>query len=77
MWALGVIHFVSVIVVFLFTWITFIAQAAVIGHAVGGNTSNGDVLAIYWGQSPWLVLASAIIHIGWVYEAVRWRASIK
>ena len=75
-WALAQIHFVSVVVVFLSTWIAFIAQAAIIGNAVGGDTSEGDPVAIYWGQSTWLVLASAILHIGWGYEAVRWRASL-
>jgi len=75
-WALTQIHFISVVVVFLFTWIAFIAQAAIIGNAVGGDTSQGDPVAIYWGQSTWLVLASAILHIGWGYEAVRWRASL-
>lgn len=76
MWALAQIHFVSVTVVFIFTWIAFIAQAAIIGNSVGGDTSQGDAVAVFWGQSPWLVLAAAIIHIGWGYEAVRWRAAL-
>jgi hypothetical protein len=75
-WALAQIHFVSIIVVFLFTWIAFVAQAAIIGNAVGGDTSQGDAVAVYWGQAPWLVLASAIIHIGWGYQAVRWRVAL-
>lgn len=75
-WALAQIHFVSLVVVFIFTWIAFISQAAIIGNSVGGDTSQGDPVAIYWGQAVWLVLASAIIHIGWGYEAVRWRVQL-
>jgi hypothetical protein len=33
-------------------------------------------VSIEWGQSPWLVLAAAAIHIGWGYEAVRWRVAV-
>ncbi|WVQ82192.1 hypothetical protein IAT38_004320 [Cryptococcus sp. DSM 104549] len=75
LYSLALIHFISVTVCFLFTWIAFIAQAAVIGHAVSQSNnliSDGGV-AIYWGQSAFLVLASAVIHFGWGYEAVRWR----
>ena len=75
-WSLAQIHFVSLIVIFLFTWIAFIAQAAIIGNAVGGDTSQGDAVAVYWGPGVWLVLASAIVHIGWGYEAVRWRVAL-
>lgn len=73
LWALAQIHFVSVLVVFIFTWIAFIAQVTIVGHSVGGDTSQGDPVAMYWGQAPWLVLAAAVVHVGWMYEAVRWR----
>ncbi|WVR07198.1 hypothetical protein IAU60_004239 [Kwoniella sp. DSM 27419] len=87
LYSLCMIHFISVVVCFGFTWIAFVAQAAVIGAAVsrsnniqatnagpGGSSTSG--VAIYWGQSPWLVLASAVIHFGWGSEAVRWRVSL-
>jgi hypothetical protein len=67
-----------------FTWVTFIAVVAVVGRAVGYSNDPETVLpqterygvGIYWGQSPWLILGSAIVHFGWVYEAVRWRVSL-
>lgn len=67
-----------------FTWCAFIAQAALIGNSTRYSndlvrvadgkavTSNG--VAIYWGQSTWLVLGAAVVMLGWTYEAVRWRA---
>ena len=58
-----------------FTWCAFIAQATIIGNSVGTDPDQGQI-GIYWGQSPWLVLASAVIHVGWGYEAVRWRAAL-
>ncbi|ORX36847.1 hypothetical protein BD324DRAFT_473117 [Kockovaella imperatae] len=75
LWSLAQLHFVSIVVVFLFTWIAFIAQATIIGNSVGGDPQRSAV-AIYWGQSTWLVLAAAILHTGWGYEAVRWRAAM-
>lgn len=63
-----------------FTTISFVAQAAIVGNATSysGNIVNGDsnAVSIEWGQSPWLVLAAAVIHIGWGYEAVRWRVAV-
>jgi hypothetical protein len=67
-----------------FTWITFIAVAAVVGRAVSFSNDPETLttgterygVGIYWGQSPWLILGSAVIHFGWVYEAVRWRVSL-
>lgn len=63
-----------------FTFIAFIAQAAVIGNA---TRYSGDIIndqsnnvAIEWGQSTWLVLAAACVHFGWGYEAVRWRTKL-
>ncbi|KAI9639539.1 uncharacterized protein MKK02DRAFT_39849 [Dioszegia hungarica] len=80
LYSCALIHFVSVSVVFMFTWIAFIAQAAVIGNATkySGDLINGNPneVAIQWGQSSWLVLGAAVIHFGWGYEAVRWRAAI-
>ncbi|OCF60415.1 hypothetical protein L486_00048 [Kwoniella mangroviensis CBS 10435] len=85
LYSLAMIHFISVSVCFLFTWVSFIAQAAIIGHAVSqsnnivtsdDNDDLGNGVAIYWGQSVWLVLASAVIHFGWGYEAVRWRVAL-
>ena len=60
-----------------FTWIAFIVQAAVIGQATNqsDDATEGGV-AIYWGQSTWLVLAAAVVHSGWGYEAVRWRVAL-
>ncbi|WVQ99254.1 hypothetical protein IAU59_006386 [Kwoniella sp. CBS 9459] len=86
LYSLVMIHVISVGVVFAFTWIAFIAQAAVIGAAVSKsnnivasdvNEEIGNGVAIYWGQSVWLVLASAVVHFGWGYEAVRWRVTVK
>ncbi|WWC61677.1 uncharacterized protein I303_104262 [Kwoniella dejecticola CBS 10117] len=80
LYSLAMIHFISVSVCFMFTWIAFIVQAAIIGHAVSKSndivSNAGDGVAIYWGQSVWLVLASAVIHFGWGYEAVRWRVAL-
>ncbi|WWC89501.1 uncharacterized protein L201_004425 [Kwoniella dendrophila CBS 6074] len=82
LYALAMIHFISVTVCFCFTWIGFIAQAAIIGHAVSKSNNivsddeDDSAIAIYWGQSVWLVLASAVIHFGWGYEAVRWRVAL-
>jgi len=67
-----------------FAWITFIAVAAVVGRAVSFSNDPETLttgaerygVGIYWGQSPWLILGSAVIHFGWVYEAVRWRVSL-
>jgi len=67
-----------------FTWITFIAVAAVVGRAVSfsndpetlSTTTERFGVGIYWGQSPWLILGAATVHFGWVYEAVRWRVSL-
>jgi hypothetical protein len=67
-----------------FTWITFIAVAAVVGRAVSFSNDPETLttgterygVGIYWGQSPWLILGSAVVHFGWVYEAVRWRVSL-
>jgi hypothetical protein len=99
MWSLAQIHFISTLVCFVyvplsysdclsaddrFTWITFIAVAAVVGRAVSFSNDPETLTAgterygvgIYWGQSPWLILGSAVIHFGWLYEAVRWRVSL-
>ncbi|WVQ77219.1 hypothetical protein IAR50_006902 [Cryptococcus sp. DSM 104548] len=78
LYSLAMLHFISVTVCFAFTWIAFIAQAAVIGHAVSQSNSLIDEggVAIYWGQSSFLVLAAAVVHTGWGYEAVRWRVSL-
>ncbi|WWC70389.1 uncharacterized protein I206_104339 [Kwoniella pini CBS 10737] len=86
LYTLSMIHFISVSICFLLTWVAFIVQAAIIGHAVSqsnniiSNNDNsqeiGNGVAIYWGQSVWLVLASAVIHFGWGYEAVRWRVAL-
>lgn len=61
-----------------FTWVAFIAQAAIVGHAVSqsNNLITEGGVAVYWGQSVWLVLGSAFVHFGWGYEAVRWRAAL-
>lgn len=63
-----------------FTTISFIAQSAIVGNATSysGDIVSGDsnAVSIEWGQSPWLVLAAAVIHIGWGYEAVRWRVAV-
>ena len=61
-----------------FTWIAFVAQAAIVGHAtsLSGDVSTEQGVAVFWGQSPRLVLAAAVVHIGWGYEAVRWRVAL-
>ncbi|TYJ53436.1 hypothetical protein B9479_005933 [Cryptococcus floricola] len=76
LYSLAMLHFISVTVCFAFTWIAFIAQAAVIGHSVSQSNSLIDEggVAVYWGQSAFLVLAAAVVHTGWGYEAVRWRS---
>ncbi|ODO08945.1 hypothetical protein L198_00684 [Cryptococcus wingfieldii CBS 7118] len=78
LYSLAMLHFISVTVCFAFTWIAFIAQAAVIGHSVSQSNSLIDEggVAVYWGQSAFLVLAAAVVHTGWGYEAVRWRVSL-
>ncbi|WRT66187.1 uncharacterized protein IL334_003140 [Kwoniella shivajii] len=85
LYSLAMIHFISVSVCFMFTFIAFVAQTAIIGHAVSRSnnivtgTSSQDIgngVAVYWGQSVWLVLASAVSHFGWGYEAVRWRVAL-
>ncbi|KAK4687205.1 hypothetical protein P7C73_g2917, partial [Tremellales sp. Uapishka_1] len=77
LYSLAMIHFISVAVTFLFTWVSFIAQAAVIGHSTGSNAaSDATQVTVFWGPSTWLVLASAVIHFGWGYEATRWRAAL-
>lgn len=61
-----------------FTWVAFIAQAAVIGHSLSqsNNLITDGGVAVYWGQSAFLVLGSAVIHFGWGYKAVRWRTAL-
>lgn len=61
-----------------FTWVAFIAQAAVVGHSLSqsNNLITEGGVAVYWGQSAFLVLGSAVIHFGWGYEAVRWRTAL-
>jgi hypothetical protein len=59
-----------------FTWVAFIAQATVVGNSIGGDAEQGDPVAVYWGQATWLVLAAAVVHLGWGYEAVRWRVQL-
>ncbi|WVN88130.1 uncharacterized protein L203_103331 [Cryptococcus depauperatus CBS 7841] len=78
LYSLAMIHFISVAVCFLFTWIAFIVLAAVVGNSVSrsNNLIYNEGVAIYWGPSPFLVLASAVVHFGWGYEAVRWRVSL-
>lgn len=78
LWSCVQIHIVTVTVCFLFTWIAFIAQAAVIGHAASfsQNITSEDGVSVSWGQGPWLVLGAAIVHFAWGWEAVRWRASL-
>lgn len=55
-------------------------QAAVIGNATSysGDIINGkpNDVAVSWGQATWLVLGAAVVHFGWGYEAVRWRAAL-
>ena len=48
-----------------------------IGNATGksGDPSENGV-GIYWGQATWLVLAAAVVHFGWGYEATRWRVAL-
>lgn len=77
MYGLAQIHFITVAVCFLFTFIAFVAQAAVVGRAVAlsGDLETGGV-TMYWGQSPFLVLAAGLVHLGWGYEAVRWRTEL-
>ncbi|KAK8864227.1 hypothetical protein IAR55_001473 [Kwoniella newhampshirensis] len=78
LYSLVQIHLLTVSLCLLFTWCSFIAQAAIVGHAVSqsNNLVTDGGIAIYWGQSVWLVLASAIVHFPWCYEAVRWRAAL-
>ncbi|KIR74495.1 hypothetical protein I310_02102 [Cryptococcus deuterogattii CA1014] len=78
LYSLAMVHFISVAVCFIFTWVAFIAQAAVIGHSLSqsNNLITDGGVAVYWGQSAFLVLGSAVIHFGWGYEAVRWRTAL-
>lgn len=78
LYSLVMVHFISVAVCFIFTWIAFIAQAAIIGHSVSqsNNLITDGGVAVYWGQSAFLVLGSAVTHFGWGYEAVRWRVAL-
>lgn len=79
-------HIVSVFTCLIFTWCAFIAQAALVGNATkysndivqvrGGQAVQSTGVAIYWGQSPWLVLGAAVTMLGWAYEAVRWRSTL-
>jgi hypothetical protein len=68
------LHFIAVGVCLLFTSIAFVAQVSVVGNAVG--QSRQGAIVVTWGASVWLVLAAAIVQIGWAYEAVRWRAAL-
>ncbi|WWD17475.1 hypothetical protein CI109_101916 [Kwoniella shandongensis] len=76
LYSLVQIHLLTVSVCFIFTWVAFIAQAAIVGHAISqsNNLITQGGVEVSWGQSVWLVLASAFVHFGWGYEAVRWRA---
>ncbi|ORY32587.1 hypothetical protein BCR39DRAFT_523035 [Naematelia encephala] len=79
LYSLTQIHFITVTVCFVFTLVAFVVEAAIIGHAVGSTiTTDEDTVqvAVYWGQSPWLVLAAGVVHVGWGYEAVRWRTAL-
>ncbi|KAL7421546.1 hypothetical protein Q5752_003315 [Cryptotrichosporon argae] len=80
LWSLTQIHAVSVGITFVFTWVAFAVQAGTVGSATSWSDSAsgsdaGATVTVYWGQAPWLVLASAVLHAPWGWEAVRWRAS--
>ena len=62
-----------------FTLVAFIVQVAVLGSAVSSSATlpDGGTVAVYWGQAPFLVLASAAVQAGWLYEATRWRITLR
>jgi hypothetical protein len=63
----------------LIIWVTFITIAAICASASSyrgldkAATLEQGGVRIWWGTSPWLVLAAGVVGLPWTFEAVRWR----